>query len=104
MSKAFSLLEFIFASLILALIFSFILNLFNQSYKNQAFFSYMQKIYDDEAALLKNEPKLNNKIIKLDINLLGSLEFLQVKSQMGLYSLKILDQEYVKHFKDEKSF
>ncbi|KGI56487.1 PulJ/GspJ family protein [Campylobacter sp. MIT 97-5078] len=101
MTRAFSLLESVFALLVLALIFSFAYFALNQILKNQNI--SLQSLYEAQKEL-KNAPL---KPLRLKPDELLELEFKEKTSSNSTFKLKSLKpahRHYEAEFKDEKSF
>lgn len=101
MRRAFSLIESVFALVILALVFGLFYLGYAVYAKNNAFVNLHQKLFDEEKAL-QNAPTQAIQILVENVGILPFLQSFDDKSFFGLKSLKIPAQEL--YFKDEKSF
>ena len=101
MKRAFSLIESVFALVILALVFGFFYLGYATYAKNSAFITLHQKLFDEEKAL-ENAPTQELQIFVENVGILPFSQSFDEKSFFCLKSLKAPDT--TAYFKDEKSF
>lgn len=101
MKRAFSLIESVFALVILAFVFGFFYLSYASYAKNKAFANLEQKLFDEEKAL-QNAPTQEIEIFVENVGILPFSQSFDEKSFFGLKSLTTPDT--TRFFKDEKSF
>ncbi len=102
MKQAFSLIETLFALVILGLIFAFFYEGVARTAKNHSFILKTQSIYDEQGAL-KNAPTQKIEIFVENLGLLPFFELKDEASSLKFKGLKPIDETYKGYFKDEKS-
>lgn len=101
MSKAFSLIELVFALIILALLFSLFYLYIQQIQKNTQSSYQAQRLFEAEKDLRMQNFSQNSLLIELKN--LGKAELLENQNE-DFKSLKPLNEDYKRYFTDEKSF
>lgn len=104
MKRSFSLLELIFAIVILSFIFSTSLIFYQQIYKNYEPLGLFERLYKLEEKLFK-APNIKEIILQTDS--LNKISLSEKSANDGLFEFKMINpkgQEYRKYFYDEKDF
>lgn len=104
MKRSFSLLELIFAIVILSFVFSTSSIFYRQIYKNYEPLSLFERLYKLEEKLLQ---ATNTREIILKIDNLNKISLNEKSISDGLFEFKTIspkEQEYRKYFYDEKDF
>lgn len=102
MKQAFSLIETLFALVILGLIFAFFYESTARVAKNHSYIFQTQTIYSEQGAL-KNAPTQKIEILVENLGLLPFLQHYDEASRLKFKGLKPIDESYKGYFKDEKS-